>query len=197
MARISAEERARVRARLLVTAAEHFARDGFDGASINRISLEAGYAKGTIYGYFESKAALFGAVLALGSEETVARFRSRAVEAEIRSELCALAVADVELVREHEAFAQVMVREYVLNRNETRSLVEDGLAPLSKEVARLLRRAKSDGQIGSKLAVSQLARLFCAQLSMLYVEHWRTGLPTWDELPEVLVDLYLDGVGAP
>ena len=197
MGRISAKERAIVRARLLQTAAEHFALHGYDGASINRISVDAGYAKGTVYGYFESKAALFGAVLELGSEATVALYRQMRVEAGIRAELEAIARADSTLVQRHEAFAKVLVNEYVLNRDETRALVDQGLAPLLKEVTRLLRRAKKNGEIGSDLSVAQLGRFFCVQLSMLYVEHWRTGTPTWKDLPEMLVALFMDGARSP
>ena len=40
------------RQQLLQAAAEEFAGRGYSGANINRISLAAGFAKGTIYNYF-------------------------------------------------------------------------------------------------------------------------------------------------
>jgi AcrR family transcriptional regulator len=43
---------------LLDAATAEFAREGYNGANINRISREAGFAKGTIYNYFPSKRAL-------------------------------------------------------------------------------------------------------------------------------------------
>ena len=43
---------------LLDAATAEFAREGYDGANINRISSTAGFAKGTIYNYFPSKRAL-------------------------------------------------------------------------------------------------------------------------------------------
>ena len=50
--------------RLLVDAATvEFAREGYDGANINRISRTAGFAKGTIYNYFSSKRALMLALI--------------------------------------------------------------------------------------------------------------------------------------
>ncbi len=49
--------------RLLETAAEEFARVGFERAAVDTIAERAGVAKGTVYLYFESKAALFRAVL--------------------------------------------------------------------------------------------------------------------------------------
>jgi len=64
MARTTAQTRSRTRRRLLEVAAEHFARDGLDGANINAISTAAGYAKGTVYNHFPSKEAPFAAVVA-------------------------------------------------------------------------------------------------------------------------------------
>jgi AcrR family transcriptional regulator len=43
---------------LLDAATAEFAREGYNGANINRISRAAGFAKGTIYNYFPSKRAL-------------------------------------------------------------------------------------------------------------------------------------------
>jgi AcrR family transcriptional regulator len=40
---------------LLQAAAVAFAKDGYDAANINQISLNAGFAKGTVYNYFQSK----------------------------------------------------------------------------------------------------------------------------------------------
>jgi len=48
---------------LLQAAAEEFAREGFGGANVNRISRAAGFAKGTIYNYFDSKRALMLALI--------------------------------------------------------------------------------------------------------------------------------------
>ena len=67
MVRIKREERDQVlgqtRQRLLDAAAVEFARDGYQGANINTISLNAGYAKGTIYNYFPSKHDLLRALI--------------------------------------------------------------------------------------------------------------------------------------
>ncbi len=48
---------------LLDAASEEFAKEGFKGANINRISIAAGFAKGTIYNYFESKRTLMLALI--------------------------------------------------------------------------------------------------------------------------------------
>jgi len=46
---------------ILNGAAQVFARDGYEGASMSRIAAEAGVSKGTLYNYFTSKAELFAA----------------------------------------------------------------------------------------------------------------------------------------
>jgi AcrR family transcriptional regulator len=67
MVRIKKNEREQVmgqtRQALLDAAAEEFARQGYLGANINSISLQAGFAKGTVYNYFPSKKALLLALI--------------------------------------------------------------------------------------------------------------------------------------
>jgi TetR/AcrR family transcriptional repressor of nem operon len=53
----------RTRDLLLQAATAEFARDGYAGANINRISRAAGFAKGTVYNYFPSKRALLLALI--------------------------------------------------------------------------------------------------------------------------------------
>lgn len=52
-----------VRQLLIAAATQEFAQKGFDGANVNTISLNAGFAKGTIYNYFPSKMDLMFAIL--------------------------------------------------------------------------------------------------------------------------------------
>ena len=67
MARLSKAVRdttlAESRQRLLEAAANEFAGEGYVGANINRISLAAGFAKGTVYNYFPSKRDLMLALI--------------------------------------------------------------------------------------------------------------------------------------
>jgi TetR/AcrR family transcriptional repressor of mexJK operon len=49
------------RAQILDGAAAVFAADGYEGASMARIAVVAGVSKGTLYNYFDNKAALFTA----------------------------------------------------------------------------------------------------------------------------------------
>lgn len=53
------QSRAQTRQRLLASAAVVFAREGYAGASVDRIAEEAGYSKGALYSNFASKDELF------------------------------------------------------------------------------------------------------------------------------------------
>lgn len=63
--RTRAQQQEQTRERLLSAAERVFARHGYDGASIDLISAEAGYSKGAIYSNFESKEAIFLALTRL------------------------------------------------------------------------------------------------------------------------------------
>ncbi|GAA4937940.1 TetR/AcrR family transcriptional regulator [Actinoplanes utahensis] len=56
------------RAAILAVAREHFARDGRDGASFNRIIADAGISKTSAYHYFDGKDDLFAVVAADAGE---------------------------------------------------------------------------------------------------------------------------------
>lgn len=198
MPRISRQERQRVRARLLDSAARHFAEHGFAGANINRISLDAGCAKGTVYNYFPSKEALFGAVLGVGSDETVRRYRALAPGEEIREQLRVVVREDVALTRQSEAFVKVTVREMLSGNPATRASIEAGLRPLMVLVTELLSAAQQRGELRADVPLPRLVTLFGMQMTMHYAEHWRSDgrWPSWDEVPESVVDAFLDGMRA-
>jgi len=69
------EKKAQSRRRILDAAREIFFRDGFMEANLDDVARLAGVAKGTLYRYFENKAELYVAVLALNGELFEAKLR--------------------------------------------------------------------------------------------------------------------------
>src|SRR3954452_10305726 len=69
------------RAQILSGAAAVFAADGYEGASMARIAAVAGVSKGTLYNYFDSKAALFTATINEICERHLARGFDQAAQA--------------------------------------------------------------------------------------------------------------------
>lgn len=199
MARISAEKKREVRAKLLEAAAHHFAEAGLERASVDAISLAAGYAKGTIYNYFPSKRELFGAVIEEAARRTADRYRAVEVGDSVREHLLALARADVAVMREEEAFMKVLVREALSFRPQSYALVTEHLGPYVMEVEAALRAGVAHGEIRDDRPTAQLALLFVGLLGLMYAQHWGSGglWPSLDEVPELVVTSFFDGAGAP
>ena len=63
-AAVERPHRDEVRSRILAAAAHNFERDGYVGASLRRIAMDAGFTKGAVYSNFGSKPDLFGQVCA-------------------------------------------------------------------------------------------------------------------------------------
>ena len=68
-----AESKQRTRDTVLAAARDVFARDGFHGATLERVAEEAGFTKGAVYSAFASKADLFLAVYEARVAERIAR----------------------------------------------------------------------------------------------------------------------------
>ena len=198
MARLSKGMQQVVRERLVDAAARHFGEAGFAGARIDAISQEAGFAKGTVYNYFESKQELFGAVVEEGARRAAGRFRNVDPGGGVRARLIAVAEADVSVVREDEAFIKVLVREAMSFRPETYLVIEAHLAPYLMAVAGILSDGVDEGAIRNDLPVQQLALVFVGTLSVLYVQHWGAegAWPNLEEIPTLAVTSFLDGAAS-
>ncbi|MGD8320078.1 MAG: TetR/AcrR family transcriptional regulator [Gemmatimonadota bacterium] len=193
--RITADAKAEARVRLLEAAAAHFAREGLDRASIDAIAVDAGYAKGTVYNYFEGKAQLFLEVIAEGARRAASRYAEVERLGTVRDRLLALAEADVSVVREEEAFQKVVVREALSFRAETYPAIVAHLAPYLQRVEEVLADGARAGEIRGDRPAPQLALIFVGTLALLYVQHWGSGgaWPSLDEIPTLAVSGFLDG----
>ena len=98
------------RQQLLEAAAAEFAREGYVGGNINRISQAAGFAKGTVYNYFPSKRALMLALIdEIAAAHTDFILRRVAPEAEPTRRLERFFSAGFAFVERHAAQAQVII----------------------------------------------------------------------------------------
>lgn len=196
MARISASAKETVRRQLLQTAAEHFARYGLDAASVDAISLDAGFAKGTLYNYFKSKEHLFAEVLTEACRRALQLYEDKGPRASVRERLGALVAADVEVLRQEEEFLKVLIREAMSFRQKTYPLIVEHLGPFLGKVEEILSQGVASGEIRAKRPLSQLALVFVGLLTTLYVQHWGSGgtWPSLEEVPDLATSVFLDGV---
>lgn len=195
MARTTVADREANRMRLLQAAADEFARKGIDGANINEISLAAGLAKGTVYNHFDSKEALFLAVVEQACSHAASGAEQVPELAPTQTRLRAVLEADVEWVREHEAFAKVLVRE-VLTGDESRyPRVLAAGAPLIERIAMILREGVARGEVRGEVPVEQLALMFTGLADLAFLQHWGSGglWPALDDIPDTVVEMFMHG----
>jgi TetR/AcrR family transcriptional regulator, mexJK operon transcriptional repressor len=90
-AEILAHSECESRRRLIDAARAEFMKDGFRGASVDRIAASAGVAKQTLYNHFPSKEALFEETIRLGVRDIVVELDD--APGEVRDRLMAFSLA--------------------------------------------------------------------------------------------------------
>ncbi len=182
-----------------MSAANHFATHGVARANINTISVDAGYARGTVYNYFESKDALFAAVLNQGVEQVVTDYREAVKGRDLgaREHLLTLIEADVALVQAHDAFMRSTLAEIFSPRPETQAAIDAAMRPFVTVLMEIFARGQAAGDVRSDLTAPQLALFTMGQLTAVYAMQFRApaGSRDWGAVPELLVTLVVDGAG--
>lgn len=111
---------AETRRRILVAAQKLFAQYGYDKTTNNDIAADAGLTTGALYHYFDSKQALFLAVLAEQQGRILERFEQAAAEqATVVEKLCAVLTCAADLHVEDEYVARfVSIAPIEIDRHE-------------------------------------------------------------------------------
>jgi AcrR family transcriptional regulator len=192
MARVSTETKQGTRARLLAAAAEEFGRVGFERASIDVISLSAGFAKGTIYNYFASKEELFLAVV----EEASTRAADSAApppDATARERLEATLASFCTWAIEHDAFARVLVRECLMGTPGLYPRVLIAETPLVHSLEAVLRDGARSGELRDDQPAELLALAVAGLADLALAQRWATGgsQPRIEEIPDLILGLLL------
>ncbi|NDU76740.1 TetR family transcriptional regulator [Actinomadura sp. DSM 109109] len=105
MARIATREK------LFTAAIELIAESGLAATTVDQIAERAGVAKGTVYYNFDSKAALFSALLEYGVDRLATALRDAASGLPPLEALEAVVAAELAFVGEHESFARLLIAE--------------------------------------------------------------------------------------
>jgi AcrR family transcriptional regulator len=195
MPRLTEEDKAANRRRLLDAAADEFAAKGLDGANINEISLAAGLAKGTVYNHFPSKQALFLAVVEEACELAAAGATAVRSDAATSERLRAVLASDVEWARRHEPFARVLVEEVISANPRFYPQVLEAAAPFISRVREILADGVERGEVRADLSVDELALSFVGFGDLALIQHWGSSgrWPSLESIPELVVGLFLEG----
>jgi AcrR family transcriptional regulator len=199
--KVSAETRKATRARLLAAAAAEFGRAGLERASVDQISLAAGFAKGTIYNYFASKEELFLAVVEEASRQA-AGVGAVPREAPARERLEAMVAGFCTWAGGHDAFARVLVRECLMGTPGLYSRVIGAEAPLVGDLEAIVRQGMEREELRTDVQADVLALSIAGLMDLALVQHWASDgvRPTLEEIPSLVVSLLLGptpGFGSP
>jgi len=135
---------------ILNGAAEVFAQDGYEGASMSRIALAANVSKGTLYNYFTSKAHLFSAhVATMCAEHLAIVFNDLTPEQEIRHTLQMIGTRMLAMFCAEEGLAifRVIISEAPKFPELAQAFFMAGPAVVIARTAQFLRAASEAGHL--------------------------------------------------
>ena len=187
------------RNQILDAATKVFAEKGFHPTTIKDIAKEAGIADGTIYNYFENKTALMLGIFDRLNESdkrvedfskfTDVDFRSF-MKAYLRHRLTLFQAGNFEVFR-------IVLSEIMVNK-ELRELYYRKILEPTFSVAETYFQQWAAKNIIKPINVSLAMRAISGMVLGLIVEHIigdQTLEKKWDELPDFLTDMILDGLG--
>ena len=134
---------------LVIAAAEaEFRENGYAAASMDRVTARAGVSKRTVYRYFESKEALFHAIVAnLWGRFADSLDLHYEKGRDIRDQLTDLARAEGDLLSSEDTMMMVrMVMSEVLRRPELAETMQDKI-DFRASFVDMLQQASDDGQL--------------------------------------------------
>ena len=187
------------RNQILDAATKVFAEKGFHPTTIKDIAKEAGIADGTIYNYFDNKTALMLGIFDRLNETdkrvedfsqfTEGDFRSF-MKAYLRHRLTLLQTGNFEVFR-------IVLSEIMVNK-ELREIYYRKILEPTFSMAETYFQQWAAKNIIKPINVSLAMRAISGMVLGLIVEHIigdQTLEKKWDELPDFLTDMILDGLG--
>jgi AcrR family transcriptional regulator len=187
------------RNQILDAATKVFAEKGFHRATIKDIARVAGIADGTVYNYFENKTALMLGIFDRLNESdqrnedfskfTEVDFRSF-MKAYLRHRLTVFQAGNFEMFR-------VVISEIMVNI-ELRELYYRKIVEPTFSMAEAYFQQWAAQHIIKPINISLAMRAVSAMVLGLIVEYImgdQTLESMWDELPDFLTDMLLDGLG--
>jgi AcrR family transcriptional regulator len=191
--RVTVDKKVATRERLLAAAAQEFGRVGLERASIDHISLAAGFAKGTVYNYFASKEELFLAVVEEASAQAAAAAATAPADATARERLELTLAGFCAWARDHDAFARVLVRECLMGTPGLYPRVVIAETPLVAALETIVREGAHSGELRGDLPADLLALALAGLADLALAQHWASGgtKPTIEEIPELVLSLLL------
>jgi AcrR family transcriptional regulator len=190
MVRVTATVKETTRGKLLTAAAQEFAQAGFERASVDAISLAAGYAKGTIYNYFPSKEDLFLAVVEEASAQAAATGPAPG-DASAWERLSATLAGFCTWAQRQDSLARVLVRECLMGTPGLYPRVIRAEWPLTAELEAIIADGMQDGALRSDVPADLLALAVAGLTDLALAQHWASDgtRPSLADIPALVLTL--------
>jgi AcrR family transcriptional regulator len=186
------------RAQILDAAAQVFATRGFHRTTVRDVAEAAGIAYGTIYNYFENKTALLLGILdRLNQAERRAIDQAQVRATDLRTftrhyfqnQLLVYANENQELLR-------VVLSEVLVNAELRERYLQQIVAPTYVQVMQQLVPLAEQHHLSTESLLLPLQLMSSMVLGVLMVRMLdeQAAQSTWEQLPDVLTDLFFEGI---
>ncbi len=148
-------------ARILAAAETLFAEHGFDAASMSAIAGRAGVSKANVFHHFNSKHALYQAVLRNAIREVTLQLKHMASHSgTVSSDLAQFAQSHLAGILEHDQFARLMLREVLSDMpQEQLKITQQVFGENFSELVTILRRGQERGELRADIDPAMVAML--------------------------------------
>ena len=188
------------RTQILEAAARVFAEKGFHPSTVRDVAKAAGVADGTIYNYFENKAALLLGLLGLMTERAQGQVNPATLAgADLRGLTRLYLSGPLEaLSADHSELFRVIVSEVMVNPEMRERFYAQLLGPMLKAGEGMFSRALSGpGQLADPVRTALQVRALSGLILGLILQRVMGDellASHWDELPDQLADLLVNGM---
>ena len=186
------------RTQILDAAAQVFAERGFHRTTVRDVAKAAGVADGTIYNYFANKTALLLGILdRLNEAERRAIEVAQAQATDVRTftrhyfhnHLLVFANQNQDLLR-------VVLSEVLVNAELRERYIQEIVAPTFVVILQQLAPLAEQGRMRTENLLLTLQLMSSMVLGVLVARMFdeRSAQDTWEQLPDVLTDLFFEGL---
>ncbi len=194
-------------ARILAAAEELFSRRGFDAVSMNEIAEAAGVSKANIFHHFESKNALYLAVVRNACSDSVERLQQLQHEdGAISGQLADFAGNHLKNMLEHDQVSRLILREIVGEEGARRAqeLAEKVFGQNFAMLVEIVRTGQRRGELRADFDPAMVATLLIGANVFFFesqevLRHFKDVDFARDpqRYSGMLMDILLTGIGAP
>ena len=184
------------RSQLLATARLVFARSGYHATSVADIIQEAGVARGTFYNYFESKRAVFQAVLDALTEDLAAAVTPVDPEGDIPAQLRGTLHRNLRVITREHDIGRLLFADAVGLDAEGDEALRAFYGFATARISRALRRGQGMGLVRPG-DVDLTARCLLGMVKEPLFQSWLHNEPLdADGLVDTMLGLVMGGVWA-